>query len=111
VDSSFFKNLLDFNISTELELCRLMNTTKKVAFYTLGCKLNFLQKPLGYCHEHLKRLSYARVDFQDRPDHLSSNTCFQVTENARQKCKQLVKQAKKLSPDSLCAIIGCYAPI
>jgi len=85
-----------------------MNHNKKVAFYTLGCKLNFSETS-GIART-FEEAGYARVDFQDRPDIFIINTCS-VTENADKKCKQLVKQAKKISPDSYVAIIGCYAQL
>lgn len=85
-----------------------MNHSKKVAFYTLGCKLNFSETS-GIART-FEEAGYARVDFQDRPDIFIINTCS-VTENADKKCKQLVKQAKKISPDAYVAIIGCYAQL
>ena len=53
---------------------------------------------------------YARVEFEDTPDVYVINTCS-VTENADKKCKQLVKKALKINPDSFIAIIGCYAQL
>lgn len=85
-----------------------MNHSKKVAFYTLGCKLNFSETS-GIART-FEEEGYARVDFHDQPDIFIINTCS-VTENADKKCKQLVKQAKKISPDSYVAIIGCYAQL
>ena len=63
-----------------------MNHSKKVAFYTLGCKLNFSETS-GIART-FEEAGYARVDFQDRPDIFIINTCS-VTENADKKCKQL----------------------
>ena len=81
---------------------------KKVAFYTLGCKLNFSEtSTIGRLFENA---GYAKVDFEDMPDIYIINTCS-VTENADKKCKQLVKRAKKINPDSFVAIIGCYAQL
>lgn len=81
---------------------------KKVAFYTLGCKLNFSEtSTIGRLFENA---GYAKVDFEDMPDIFVINTCS-VTENADKKCKQLVKRAKKINPDSFVAIIGCYAQL
>ena len=51
-----------------------------------------------------------KVDFQENPDIFIINTCS-VTENADKKCKKIVKEAKKISPDSFVAIIGCYAQL
>ena len=81
---------------------------KKVALYTLGCKLNFSEtSTIGRLFENA---GYAKVDFEDCPDVFIINTCS-VTENADKKCKQLVKRAKKINPDSFIAIIGCYAQL
>ncbi len=85
-----------------------MNHNKKVAFYTLGCKLNFSETS-GIART-FEEEGYARVDFHDQPDIFIINTCS-VTENADKKCKQLVKQAKKISPEAYIAIIGCYAQL
>lgn len=85
-----------------------MNQFKKVAFYTLGCKLNFSETST------LSRLfeegGYAKVDFEENPDVFIINTCS-VTENADKKCKQLVKRAQKINSDALIAIVGCYAQL
>ena len=79
-----------------------MNQYKKVAFYTLGCKLNFSETST------ISRLfddaGYAKVDFEETPDIYVINTCS-VTENADKKCKQLVKKALKINPDAFVAII------
>jgi threonylcarbamoyladenosine tRNA methylthiotransferase MtaB len=85
-----------------------MNQFKKVAFYTLGCKLNFSETST------LARLfeegGYAKVDFEENPDVFIINTCS-VTENADKKCKQLVKRAQKINAEALIAIVGCYAQL
>ncbi|MEY3741909.1 MAG: hypothetical protein RL371_811 [Bacteroidota bacterium] len=85
-----------------------MNQYERVAFYTLGCKLNFSETST------IARLfedgGFAKVDFEDQPDIFVINTCS-VTENADKKCKQLVKRAKKISPESLVIILGCYAQL
>ncbi len=85
-----------------------MNQYKKVAFYTLGCKLNFSETST------ISRLfddaGYAKVDFEETPDIYVINTCS-VTENADKKCKQLVKKALKINPDAFVAIIGCFAQL
>ncbi len=53
---------------------------------------------------------FLKVDFQESPDIFIINTCS-VTDNADKKCKKLVREAKKISPDSYVAIIGCYAQL
>lgn len=85
-----------------------MNPTKKVALYTLGCKLNFSET--SSIARMFQEEGFARVDFNDIPDVFVINTCS-VTENADKKCKQLVKKAKKINPDAFVAIIGCYAQL
>lgn len=81
---------------------------KKVAFYTLGCKLNFSET--STIARSFEDAGYAKVDFDDTPDIFVINTCS-VTENADKKCVQLVKKAKKVNPDSYIVIIGCYAQL
>lgn len=85
-----------------------MNQFKRVAFYTLGCKLNFSET--STIARLFEEGGFAKVDFEEQPDIFVINTCS-VTENADKKCKQLVKRAKKISPDSLVVILGCYAQL
>ncbi|XOV94229.1 MAG: tRNA (N(6)-L-threonylcarbamoyladenosine(37)-C(2))-methylthiotransferase MtaB [Bacteroidota bacterium] len=82
--------------------------SKRVAFYTLGCKLNFSET--STISRMFEDRDYEKVDFYDRPDIFIINTCS-VTENADKKCKKLVREAKKISPDSYIAIMGCYAQL
>ncbi|WP_370089669.1 tRNA (N(6)-L-threonylcarbamoyladenosine(37)-C(2))-methylthiotransferase MtaB [Ekhidna sp.] len=81
---------------------------KKVAFYTLGCKLNYSET--SSISRMFEDKGYAKVDFTDQPDIFIINTCS-VTENADKKCKKIVKEAKKISPGSFVTIIGCYAQL
>ncbi|MEQ9467147.1 MAG: tRNA (N(6)-L-threonylcarbamoyladenosine(37)-C(2))-methylthiotransferase MtaB [Ekhidna sp.] len=81
---------------------------QKVAFYTLGCKLNYSET--SSISRMFEDRGYAKVDFTDQPDIFIINTCS-VTENADKKCKKIVKEAKKISPDSFVTIIGCYAQL
>lgn len=53
---------------------------------------------------------YLKVSFEDKPDIFIINTCS-VTENADKKCKKIVREAKKISPNGFVAIIGCYAQL
>jgi len=81
---------------------------KKVAFYTLGCKLNYSEtSTIGRMFE---QRGYQKVDFSATPDIFIINTCS-VTENADKKCKKIVKEAKKISPHAYVTIIGCYAQL
>ena len=81
---------------------------KKVAFYTLGCKLNFSET--SSIARNFENGGFARVNFEEHPDVFIINTCS-VTDNADKKCKQIVKKAKKINPDAFVAIIGCYAQL
>jgi threonylcarbamoyladenosine tRNA methylthiotransferase MtaB len=81
---------------------------KKVAFYTLGCKLNFSET--STISRSFQERGYLRVDFSDTPDIFIINTCS-VTENADKKCRKIVREARKISPDGYVAIIGCYAQL
>ena len=81
---------------------------KKVAFYTLGCKLNFSET--STIARSFVENGFTKVDFNETPDVFVINTCS-VTENADKKCRQLVKKAKKVNPESFIAVIGCYAQL
>ena len=81
---------------------------KKVAFYTLGCKLNYSEtSTIGRLFE---QKGFQKVNFEDQADVYVINTCS-VTENADKKCKKVVREALKISPDAFIAIIGCYAQL
>jgi threonylcarbamoyladenosine tRNA methylthiotransferase MtaB len=81
---------------------------KKVAFYTLGCKLNFSET--SSISRLFEEKGYKKVDFIDTPDIFIINTCS-VTENADKKCHKVVREARAVSPDAYVAIIGCYAQL
>jgi len=81
---------------------------KKVAFYTLGCKLNYSEtSTLG---RMLNNAGFETVEFTETPDVYVINTCS-VTENADKKCKKIVKEALKISPNAYVTIVGCYAQL
>lgn len=82
--------------------------TKKVAFYTLGCKLNFSET--STIARGFKDEGFDRVDFSEKADIYVINTCS-VTENADKRFKTIVKQAQKLNPEAFVAAIGCYAQL
>ena len=81
---------------------------KKVAFYTLGCKLNYSET--STISRMFETKGYQKVEFNQNPDIFIINTCS-VTENADKKCKKIVKEANKINPDGYVAIIGCYAQL
>ena len=81
---------------------------KKVAFYTLGCKLNFSETSTiarSFADE-----GFDRVDFSEKADMYVINTCS-VTDNADKKFKTIVKKAQKINPDAFVAAVGCYAQL
>lgn len=81
---------------------------KKVAFYTLGCKLNFSET--ATISRSFKNEGFDRVDFSESADIYVINTCS-VTENADKRFKTIVKQAQKVNPDAFVAAVGCYAQL
>ena len=85
-----------------------MIATKKVAFYTLGCKLNFSET--STIARNFESEGFARVDFSDSADIYVINTCS-VTENAEKRFKTIVKQALKANGDAFIIAIGCYAQL
>lgn len=85
-----------------------MNPRKKVAFYTLGCKLNFSET--STIARNFKDEGFDRIDFSEKADMYVINTCS-VTENADKKFKDIVKLALKSNPDAFVAAVGCYAQL
>jgi threonylcarbamoyladenosine tRNA methylthiotransferase MtaB len=85
-----------------------MNAKKKVAFYTLGCKLNFSET--STIARDFQKENFDRVDFSDSADVYVINTCS-VTENADKRFKTIVKQAQKSNPEAFVIAIGCYAQL
>lgn len=81
---------------------------KKVAFYTLGCKLNFSET--STIARNFTNEGFERVDFSEKADIYVINTCS-VTENADKRFKTIVKQAQKANPDAFVAAVGCYAQL
>ncbi len=84
------------------------NMNKKVAFYTLGCKLNFSET--STIARNFSSEGFQRVDFKEQADIYVINTCS-VTENADKRFKTIVKQAQKKNPEAFVAAIGCYAQL
>ncbi len=81
---------------------------KKVAFYTLGCKLNFSES--STIARQMEGHGFTRTSFTDSPDIYIINTCS-VTDHADRKCKKVVEQARAINPNAFVAIIGCYAQL
>ncbi len=85
-----------------------MENKKKVAFYTLGCKLNFSET--ATIARSIQDEGFDRVDFEDVADMYVINTCS-VTENADKQFKQVVRKAMKLNSKAFIAAVGCYAQL
>jgi threonylcarbamoyladenosine tRNA methylthiotransferase MtaB len=85
-----------------------MENKKKVAFYTLGCKLNFSET--STIARNFQDEGFDRVDFEEVADMYVINTCS-VTENADKQFKQIVKKAMKLNDKAFIAAVGCYAQL
>ena len=85
-----------------------MENKKKVAFYTLGCKLNFSET--STIARNFQDEGFERVDFEEVADMYVINTCS-VTENADKQFKQVVKKALKLNDKAFVAAVGCYAQL
>ena len=77
----------------------------KVAFLTLGCKVNFYETE--QMMEQFQSLGFDVVDFQEKADVYIVNTCT-VTNMADRKSRQMLHRAKKKNPDSLVVAVGCY---
>jgi threonylcarbamoyladenosine tRNA methylthiotransferase MtaB len=85
-----------------------MKERKKVAFYTLGCKLNFSET--STIARNFENEGFERVDFEEVADMYVINTCS-VTENADKQFKQVVRKAMKLNDKAFVAAVGCYAQL
>lgn len=85
-----------------------MATPRSVAFYTLGCKLNFSEtSSIG---AKFKEAGYTEVDFEDMADVYVVNTCA-VTAMAESKGRNIIRRAHKTNPDAKIVVVGCYAQI
>lgn len=85
-----------------------MHSRKKVAFYTLGCKLNFSET--STIARSFTEEGFDRVDFSEVADIYVINTCS-VTENADKRFKSIVKQSQKANEDAIVIGVGCYAQL
>ena len=85
-----------------------MELKKKVAFYTLGCKLNFSET--STIARNFQDEGFDRVDFEEIADIYVINTCS-VTDNADKQFKHIVKKAMKLNDKAFVAAVGCYAQL
>lgn len=79
----------------------------KVAFYTLGCKVNFYDTEAMW--QLFKKEGYEQVDFESRTaDVYVINTCT-VTNTGDKKSRQIIRRAIRRNPDAVIAVTGCYA--
>ena len=85
-----------------------MSKDKKVAFYTLGCKLNFSET--STIARSFQSEGFTRVGFEEKADVYVINTCS-VTDNADKRFKTIVKEAQKKNSDAFLIAIGCYAQL
>ena len=83
-----------------------MSFNKKVAFYTLGCKVN--QYETESLKNKLIKLGYEEVSFEDWADFYVVNSCT-VTSVADRKTRNILRRAKKVNEDSKVIVTGCYA--
>lgn len=85
-------------------------STKQVAFYTLGCKLNYSET--SGISRLMEKGGFQTVDFfkAKEVDVYVINTCS-VTDNADKKCRKVIRQALKHSPNAYIVVVGCYAQL
>ena len=80
----------------------------KIAFHTLGCKLNYSET--SQLREEYEQLGFTIVNFGEDTDAVIINTCT-VTENADTECRKIIRRALKKSPNAFVAVTGCYAQL
>ncbi len=81
---------------------------KKVAYYTLGCKLNFSET--STIARLFEQEGFIKTNFEDGADIYVINTCS-VTENADKKCRKVIQEAQKISKNPFIIVMGCYAQL
>ena len=86
----------------------MINHGKKIAFYTLGCKLNFSET--SSIARTMRAQGFDPVEFNDYADVYVINTCS-VTDNADKKCRNVVRRALRKNEDAFVVVIGCYAQL
>ena len=92
-----------------VSFCWLMSTEfRTIAFYRLGCKLNFSESSM--LKNEMIEKGFQNVKFDDWADVFVINTCS-VTENADKECRKIIRRAKRLSPNSVFVVMGCYAQL
>ena len=89
-------------------LCALMQKQRTVAFYTLGCKLNFSET--STLSRVLEKEGFEKKEFDDKAEVYVINTCS-VTDNADKECRQIVRRIQRKAPESFIVVTGCYAQL
>ena len=95
-------------VHLKLQITQKMDQEKKVAFYTLGCKLNFSET--STIARNFVSEGFERVNFEEKADVYVINTCS-VTDNADKRFKTIVKNALKKNNDAFLIAVGCYAQL
>ena len=80
----------------------------KVAFYTLGCKVNTYESEV--LMNKFKREGYEIVDFNDLADVYVINTCS-VTNTSDQKSRKIIREASRMNKDAIICVMGCYSQL
>lgn len=81
---------------------------QKVAFHTLGCKLNFSEtSAIG---RQFMEAGFGKVEFDEYADVYVVNTCS-VTEQANKKCRNIIRRALRANPEGYVIVVGCYAQL
>lgn len=81
---------------------------KKIAVYTLGCKVNQYESEAMI--ENFKATGFEVVDYEDKADYYVINTCT-VTSISDRKSRQFMRRAKKRNPEAVIAVVGCYSQV
>ena len=81
-------------------------TNKRIAFVTLGCKLNYAET--STYERELVKAGLEAVDWTSCPDIFLVNTCT-VTEHSDKKCRNIIRKLHRLSPEAAIVVTGCYA--
>ena len=97
-------NVKSVKINNKLE-SNMLNKNRKVAFHTLGCKVNSYETEA--MRNQLEQNGYEIADFKPGADIYIINTCA-VTNTAASKSRQKIHQAHALNPTACIAVVGCY---
>ena len=80
----------------------------KVAFYTLGCKVNTYESEV--LMNKFKNEGYEIVDFNDKADVYVINTCS-VTNTSDQKSRKIIREASRSNKNAIICVMGCYSQL